>query len=363
MSNTKTVLCIGTDKLEISKTEIIGINQSEIENDKNSIIENSNEGISVMNFENGEEITLNDLSIIVPTGGGYEEDKSAVRLNINKQRGLKGEYYTTLSVNAPRLFEETNEKNVCTIKDLAQLPKIIEEKLSERGVLVNLEESNIKYFEINANTEDPMFKETLELINEGWKSIGEKVYFVDGEDGIESMKCKRATRTLKIYDKAKELKETGQKCSCENLIRVEVSISHTTTIKQLLKNDTSFVNFCNSLDVIQDYYRKIIIDDIQKPAKKLMNKLEKDIYKELESGKKPQQIYTSYINDKVKRKLIVDLAVFDNAMAKYYKKNKKKNLSRDIKSLHNKIIKATSLENYQRLTNNMERIERFIEMI
>lgn len=353
---------VGADRLEISNVKLIGINYRHFKEMRTQQVEKSLEGINVIDFDKDDEITISELSVVVP-GLGEGESNWVIQLDLQKQKGLKGAYYIKLSVNAPKMFNVTNENNVSEAKELELLPKLIEQKLAEVGVAISLEEANIKSFEVNANTTDPLFIETFELINECWKAEGGKVFIVDSSDGYESLKLKRATRTLKLYDKAKQLRQTGQVPFNDVLIRVEVSTSHITTIQRMLNNDTSFTNFCSSIGVIQRFYKRSVVDDIQKPVRVLARKLEYMIYDELEKGKKPQQIYDSFVNDKEKRNLIVDLQVFDSAMRKYYKKYKKANVARDIRNLHQKIIKSTSVENYEKLTNNIERIEQFVNKI
>lgn len=353
---------VGADRLEISQAKLIGISYKHFKIRRSQQVEKSLEGVNVVDFDEDKEITIGELSVAVP-GLGNGEDNWVIQLDLQKQRGLKGAYYIRLSVNAPKIFNVTNEKNVSDGRELKHLPLLIERKLAEVGVVVSLDEAHIKGFEINSNTTDPQFKETFELINEGWKAEGDKVFIVDSADGYESLKRKRSTRTLKIYDKSKQLRETGQMVVNETLTRVEVSTNHTTTIKRMLKGDTTFSNFCRNIDILKDFYRRSVVDDIQKPILEFAKRLENQILEELESGKKPQRVFEGFINDKEKRNLVVDLEIFDNAMRKYYKKHKKPNVARDIKNLHNKIIKTTSRENYEKLVNNLERIERFVNQI
>lgn len=352
---------VGADRLEISQAKLIGINYKHFKSLRHNLVEKSLEGVNVIDFDDENEITISELSVVVPGIG--TSDNWVIQLDLQKQKGLKGAYYIKLSVNAPKIFDVTNEKNVSDSQKLKHLPLLIERKLAEVGVAISLDEAHIKSFEVNSNTTDPLFIETFELINEGWKAEGEKVFIVDSSEGYESLKLKRATRTVKLYDKVKELREKNQIAVNDVLTRVEVSTTHTTTIQRLLNGDTSFTNFCENIEALQKFYKKSVVDDIQKPARELAKRLEEMIYAELEQGKKPREVYDSFVNDKEKRSLIVDLKIFDNAMRKYYKKYKKPNVSRDIKNLHQRVIKTTSVENYEKLTNNLERIEQFVKQI
>ena len=353
-------LSVGLDKIDLSNVRVIGVQCKKLLSNR-AILELGGSGLESIDFDSEKDIIINEM--LVTVAAKDNERENAIQISINKQKGLKGYYYTALSFNAPKLFERTNETNISEEVIVSQLPQIIAEKLANEGVFIDIEKATIKACEINTNIVDNgAFKETYELIKESWKNEDEKVFLVDSKKGYESMKCNRATRKLKIYDKARELREQGYEVENE-ITRIEVSTSHATTLKQLLKDDISFINFCNSFETMQKYYKKVIKDDIQKPVSKFIGKLEDEIFNELEKGKKPYKIYEGYINDKQKRNLIVDLVAFDNAITKYYKKNKKKNLSRDIKNFHERILKKTNLENYNKLVNNMERIEQLVENI
>lgn len=368
--NIKVKLEIGADRLEVSKAKLIGIHYKHLIASRKQKVEESMEGLSVINFDNEKEMQITELAVSVP-GLGDGMDNWVIELDLKKQIGLKGAYYIQLSINAPKIFNVTNENNVSDGRELKHLPQLVEKKLSEIGVYVSLEEATMRGFEVNANTTENKFKETFELVSEAWKAeLDEKgvnkknkVFLVDTEDGYESLKLKKDHRTVKVYDKIKQLKDTGQITINENLARIEVYTSHTTTIQRMLGDDITFANFCNNIEAIQHYYRTSIETDIEKPINQFRKRIEHQIFEKLEAGEKPIDVYEGYINHKRKRKLIVDLSVFDNAMKKYYKKHKKANLQRDIKTLHNKVLKKTDQENYESLVDNFARIERFMQQI
>ena len=344
---------IGLDRLRLANVKILGVDIAKFKSMDGQL--NLGEGVEIIDMNTGEIIQVNDFYINID-GFGADKDNLALQLQLYKLKG-KNDYTFTLGVNAPKLYSVTNVDNLSNQKEVENIPQMIQKYLQKVGVYTNLEQATVSYFEVNYNICDDSFINTFKIINECWKLDNNKVFVVDTKDGYESLKLKLATREIKLYNKVKQLQDTLQFVIADDVARVEVGTSHKTTIKRLLGDDKLYT-LCSNLDRVQDFYKKVINDNMKKPYMSYKQTLLDYMVKELESGVKPYELqYRLAVTNR-----LVDLELFAKAIKVYYKKVGKKSPNNVIKSnfkrLHN-----VDVELYKRLQNNCEKIEKFFDDI
>ena len=344
---------IGLDRLRLANINVLGV-------DFNRFIANGGEfnlgeGVEVVDMKTSEVIQINDFYINVE-GFAEGDDNSTLQLQLYKLKG-RNDYTFTLGVNAPKLYATTNIDNVSNSKQIEHIPQMIQRHLAKVGVYVDLEQATVSYFEVNYNICDDSFINTFKMINECWKSDNNKVFIVDGKDGYESLKLKLPTREIKLYNKVKQLQDTFQFVVEDDVARVEVSTSHKTTIKSLFGDD-KLETLCHNVDRIQDFYKKVVNDNIKKPYMVYKQMLLDYMVDQLENGVKPYELqYRLSVTNR-----LVDLKLFAEAIKMYYRKVGKKSPNNVIKSnlkrLHN-----VDEDLYNKLQNNCDKIERFFDDI
>lgn len=344
---------IGLDRLRLANINIIGVDVAKFKAMNGEL--NLGEGVEVIDMRTGEVMMVNDFYINVE-GFGADKDNSTLQLQLYKLKG-KNDYTFTLGVNAPKLYSTTNIYNVSNKNQVENIPQMIQKYLEKVGVYTDLEQATVSYFEVNYNICDDSFINTFKIINECWKSDNNKVFVVDTKDGYESLKLKLATREIKLYNKVKQLEDTLQFVIADDVARVEVSTSHKTTIKRLFGDDKLYT-LCNNLDRVQDFYKKVINDNMKKPYMLYKETLLDYMVTELESGIKPYELqYRLAVTNR-----LVDLKLFAQAIKMYYKKVGKKSPNNVIKSNFNRLHNV-DIELYNKLQNNCTKIEKFFDDI
>lgn len=344
---------IGLDRLRLANVEVVGVDFEKFKVMNGEFTKGK--GIGVVDMKTSETIQVNDFYVNVE-GFGTDKDNYALQLQLYKLKG-KDDYTFTLGVNAPKLYSVTNVKNVCVETEVKNIPNLIQKHLEKVGVYVDLVQATVSYFEVNYNIYGEKFDNTFRLINECWKMDNNKVFGVDTKKGYESLKLKLPTREIKAYNKGKHLKDTKQCVNVDDVARIEVSTSHKTTIRRLFGDDR-LITICNNIDKMQYFYQRAIKYSVKVPYISYKDNLLEYMVKELESGVKPFELqYRLAVTNR-----LVDVELFAKAIKIYYKKVGKKSPNNVIKSNVNRLQKV-DMELYNRLQNNCNKIEKFLDDI
>lgn len=345
---------IGIDRLRLANVKVLYFDKMKFRANNGEY--NLGEGVEVVEMKTGEIIQVNDFYINVEGFATEGGDNSALQLQLSKLKG-QNKWTFTLGINAPKLYKATNIENISNNKEVENIPQMIQKHLEKVGVYVDLGQATVSYFEVNYNIHDEKFENAFRLINECWKMDNKKVFSVDTKQGYESLKLKLPTREIKVYNKVKQLEDTFQFNIHNDVIRVEVGTSHKTTIKSILGDD-KLETLINNLDKIQDFYRKVINDNMKKPYIVYKQTLLDYMATELENGVKPYELqYKLAITNR-----LVDTELFAQGIKLYYKKVGKKKPYNVIKSNLNRLQKV-NVELYNKLQNNCTKIEKFFDDI
>jgi hypothetical protein len=338
---------IGIDKIRLSNVVVIGIDYSRF-----SGYYELGKGREVMDLKTGEVSEICKLEVKVK-GLGDAKKESTIDLSL---QNIFGNYIFMINSNAPKLFDETNINNIHTTKELKEIPRLIQEGLMDKGVIIDLEKSNVTAFEVNFNVKDEKFLHALKMISEAWKNEGHKVFQVDTLEGLESLKLKLTNKEIKVYDKTKHIREVLNISIEGNVIRIEVSTSKQQVIDRLLKGDTSLENFINNLENIQGFYRETIRENLKKPLIKYVEAIENEIVEALDNGKKANVV----LNELAFQNKLVDLDIFASGVKKHYKKAKKGSPTSVIRGQLKRLRKVDS-ELADKLTGNLKIMEEFFK--
>lgn len=313
------------------------------------------EGIEIHEINLGQVIEIADMNITIKGNSSNEKDNYLMKLKLNRVPYLD----LSIDVNAPRLLYGTNEVNISDSNDMYLLIKEMKDKFHEIGIDINLDKAIISNFEINYNSHNPKLLDTFRLIKRSLDQEKEKVFLVDSNGETESLMINLSDRKIKIYNKAKQLEDTGQVVSNKHTVRVEVSTNNTMLIRKLCKSNVATIDkFITSFDDLKIWF----IDTVRKRLKlaidRYCNDIEESIYNRLIKGER----YYSILLGVATNGDIVDMIIFDNAVKKYYKETGKKKPNTIIKSYHRK-LREYDEKLYQRLVNNLVEINKLFEEI
>ena len=345
---------IGIDRLRLANVKVLCFDKMKFRANNGEY--NLGEGVEVVEMKTGEIIQVNDFYINVEGFATEGGDNSALQLQLSKLK-CQNKWTFTLGVNAPKLYKTTNIENVSNYKEVENIPQMIQKHLEKVGVYVDLGQATVSYFEVNYNIYDEKFENAFRFINECWKMDNKKVFSVDTKDGYESLKLKLPTREIKVYNKVKQLEDTFQFNIHNDVIRVEVGTSHKTTIKSVLGDD-KLETLINNLDKIQDFYRKVINDNMKKPYATYRDNLVSDMVGKLNQGQKPSDL----MFDLCYQMKLFDIELFSEAIKQHYKMSNKKNPYSVINGQMKKLEKKDH-NLYQKLQGNCTKIEKFFDDI
>lgn len=345
---------IGIDAFELRYATIKSINFDLFER-KGGIYKETNDEdcIEIIDSKSGEIKKLKELKIQIKSCS-YNKNCMYLEYVMNK---LKGEKVISIKANAPKFIYETNEKNGDGYL-LSRLSGYVSGHLYRYGIEVDLRTAKVHNFEINYNVHKDKFYQALKLINELWIKRDNKVFKVEEKDGIEFLLLKRPTRQIKIYNKTVELLSKGLPYEFNYNTRIEIKISHISTIEYILGKERSFYKFCNSYKQIVDFYRKTIDKEIKKIYVSYTDEKIDEIVQKLNEGSKLRDIcIEKWMNEE-----ILDIDMFERAIKKYYKKTNKKNPYKSIKKL-NSYFKDINENKFNEASGNMIAIEQAFKSI
>lgn len=263
-----------------------------------------------------------------------------------------------IMVNAPKLFNGTNEKNL-TVEQMYNLTEIIQKQLEEHGVLVDVARLKLGSFEVNYNVNDKKFYDVLQLIAKANINDNLKAFKVENKDGIQSVKIKKQRYNLKVYKKSEHLEERFECIEEEHLVRFEVATNSDKEKQKIMQDDLTLIGLIENWERVEEWYRNCIKLTVKKPIEKYVEDMEKQILTMLEAGIKPNKV----IETLMFREDLIDLLPFENAMKKHYKKiGNTKNVSRGIKTAHNRLKKLDE-ERYNEVVGNIQKLEELYELI
>ena len=281
----------------------------------------------------------------------FKEDGIVIRPNqVNKGK-------TDINITVPKIFNATNEQNV-TQEDFEYIVPMVEDILLHEKVFLDVGESNLGSFEINYNVNNPKLYDCLIVVCKAVINNGHKVYKVENQDGIQSVKIKKARHTIKIYKKSEHIQEQGQQVEDEHLVRFEVSTNVLDEKKRLLGNDITLNGLIHQWQDVEDWYKSCINNSIKKPVNKYLKQLEDECFERLNQGTKPSML----VNDLMFRNDLIDLCVFDNALKRHYKSTGKTKPYSVIKSTHARLEKLNP-KRYQEVTGNVQELEKFYNLL
>lgn len=310
------------------------------------------EGAMVFDIATGEAVGIATINLNINGIGLGEGDNSAIQVkssNFDKNSFV-------ISVNCAKLLYNSNERNVT--KDKVELVgQIVEKKLAEYGLYVDASTLKISSIEVNYNVDDVKLYDTLEMITKASLKDGQKVLQAVTKDGIQSLKVNKGRYELKIYKKSEQLKETGNITDTDNLVRFEISTSHSQELDKLIPS-RSLMDLVNNWDGVEAWYKRCITNSIKKPIVKYKNEIEGRMVASMDAGKKPSKAVLELLlaND------LMDMSIVGSAIKKHYKNAGKKTPSNVINGINKKLREADSTR-YEKMTGNLEKLEEFFNKL
>ncbi len=263
-----------------------------------------------------------------------------------------------VNINCPKLFNDTNEKNV-TFEDLDYVIELASDLLVSHGIMLDVRYSRLGSFEVNVNMNGLRFYYVMQLIAKANTNNNLKTFKVENKNGIQSVKINKNKYKVKIYKKSEHLQEQGQDVSEQYLVRFEVSTNDYTQKQRLMSDDITMNGLINNWNDIEKWFKVCIRETIKKPIERYLKDMENECIKMLEQGLKPSVV----ANTMIYRQDMVDMIVFDNAIRKYYKTiGKTKNVSTTIKSTHNRLKKLDE-NRYLETTDNVSTLQELYEIL
>lgn len=341
---------IGIDRMRLIN---VSINSIDLNRYKGHIV--GGDGIKIKELNIGQDIEVAEIDITIKGNSNNEKDNYLMKLKLNRIPYLD----LSIDVNAPRVLYGTNEVNISDINDMHLLIKEIKDKFSKVGIDINLDKAIISNFEVNYNSHNPKLLDTFKLIKKSLDKEDEKVFLVDHNGETESLMINLSDRKIKIYNKTKQLEDTGQVVIYDNTLRVEVSTSNTMLIRRLCKSKVATIDkFIMNFDNLKLWFIDTVRKRIKLVIERYCNDIEENIYNRLIKGERYYNILLGVATNGD----IVDMIIFDNAVKRYYKDTGKKKPNTVIKNYHRK-LREYDEELYQKLVNNLAEINKLFEDI
>lgn len=344
------ISAIGIDRMRLIN---ISINSIDLKRYKGHIV--GGEGIKIQEVNLGKYIEVADIDITIKGNSINEKDNYLMKLKLNRVPYMD----LSIDVNAPRVLYGTNEVNISNRDDMYLLINEIKDKFSTVGIDINLDKAIISNFEVNYNSHEQKILDTFKLIKKSLDKEKEKVFLVDHNGETESLMIHLSDRKIKIYNKAKQLEDTGQIPIHKNTVRIEVSTSNTMLIRRLCKSKVATIDkFIMSFEELKLWFLETVVKRLKLVIERYCNSVENDIYIRLIQGER----YYNVLLGVATNGDLVDISIFDNAVKRYYHDTGKKKPNTVIKNYHRKLIEYDE-ELYKRLVNNLVKINKLFEEI
>ena len=341
---------IGIDRMRLIN---IYINSIDLNRYKGYIV--AGEGVKIQEINLGQDIEVADIDITIKGNSTNEKDNYLMKLKLNRVPYID----LSIDVNAPRVLYGTNEVNINEKDDMYKLISKIKEEFKEVGIDINLDKAIISKFEINYNCNNPKLLDTFKLIKRSLDQEKDKVFLVDHNGETESLMVNLSDRKIKIYNKTRQLEDTGQIAIDNNTVRIEVSTNNTMLIRRLCKSKVATIDkFIIHFEELKLWFLETIRKRLKLVIEKYCQGIEDSIYNRLIQGERYYNILLGVATNGD----LVDINIFDNAVKKYYKDKGKKKPNTVIKGYHNKLREYDEVL-YQRLVNNLVEINKLFEEI
>ncbi|MEG1411625.1 MAG: hypothetical protein RSD36_17450 [Terrisporobacter sp.] len=283
---------------------------------------------------------------------GTDNYKITLKLNDNNDN-------FTLDVNIPKLLYNTNERNASNRVHLAEVNQIIEKKLEEQGVYIDMGQAKLSSVEINVNSTDKKLYDAMKIIRKGFNTSDDKVFIVESDNNIESLKVKKGKQgnkpyaEIKVYNKIQQLKDTNQLYENENLVRIEVSTRNNKAIDVLTNNNPTMEGIIENWEGMERWFKDTLTKHIKKPCEDFNKMVVDAMVRELKEGHKTYDILTL----QAEQGNLVDMELFSRAMKRYYKETGKKSPTTVIKNTKNRYGKLNRCR-YDAMIGNIDALER-----
>ena len=344
------ISAIGIDRMRLIN---ISINSIDLKRYNGHIV--GGEGMKIQEVNLVQDIEVADIDITIKGNSINEKDNYLMKLKLNRVPYMD----LSIDVNAPRVLYGTNEVNISEKDDMYRLISRIKEEFKKVGIDINLDKAIISNFEVNYNSHNPKLLDTFKLIKRSLDQGKEKVFLVDHNGETESLMINLSDRKIKIYNKSKQLEDTGQIAINKETIRVEVSTNNTMLIRRLCKSKIATIDkFIDNLNGLKLWFLETIRRNLRLEIEKYSNNVEENIYNRLIRGEK----YYNVLLGVATNGDLVDIVIFDNAVKRYYKSVGKKKPHTIIKSYHKKLINYDE-ELYQKLVGNLVEVNKLFNEI
>lgn len=301
------------------------------------------EKTEIIDVDTGEVIGISEFDMVIKGISLNNTDDYSIKLGLKKQSTQ-----FVLDVNIPKLLYNTNEYNAHNKEHLLKVNDIIEKRLNDYGVITNMSKARLSSIEINVNSNDPKLYNALKLIKKGLNNTNEKVFTVENKNKIETLMIKNNYIKIKVYDKVKQLEDSGQLRQNDSLIRLEV----TTVDKRILDVITNYNPTIEGIVENWDKLEKWFIDTIDKqiriPCNKFNEQVIEEMVEQLKEGHKTYDILTL----QAEKGNLVDVELFAIAIKKYYKLVGKKSPHSMIKNTKTRYEKINKKQ-YDTLVGNI----------
>lgn len=344
------VSSIGIDRMRLINVNIDSI---DLNSYKGHIV--AGEGIEIYEINLGQYIEIADIDITIKGNSTNEKDNYLMKLKLNRVPYMD----LSIDVNAPRVLYGTNEVNISDKYDMYRLMLNIKEEFKKVGIDINLDKAIISNFEVNYNSHNPKLLDTFKLIKRALDQGKEKVFLVDRNGETESLMVNLSDRKIKIYNKTKQLEDTGQIAINNNTVRIEVSTNNTMLIRRLCNSKVATIDkFIMNFEELKLWFLETVRKRLKLVIEKYCQGIEDSIYNRLMQGERYYNILLGVATNGD----LVDMSIFDNAVKKYYKDTGKKKPNTVIKGYHTK-LREYDEELYQRLVNNLVEIKKLFNEI
>lgn len=307
------------------------------------------EKAKILDIATGEVIGVSDFNLTIKGISLQDKDDYSIKVTLMKKPSVN----FVLDINIPKLLYNTNERNANNLQHLSEVNQIIEKKLGEVGVYTDMTKARISSIEININSTDKKLYDAMKIIKKGFNATNDKVFIVESKNNIESLMIKNSYLKVKVYNKSKQLQDTGQLQENENLVRVEVSTGKDKTIKQITGDKPCMDGIIENWDKLEKWFKDTINKQIKKPCDEYNKAVESAMVEKLKQGNKTYDILAMQAVEGN----LVDIEIFARAMKRYYKEVGKSKPHTVIKNTKNRFEKYDN-ELYDSLIGNIDALER-----
>lgn len=345
-------LNIGIDRVKFSIKEVFMMGKGKAMESRTHM--ELGERGKLIDISTGEVIGISKFVCNISGNSMNNADDYRILLKLNENN----ENYT-LDVNIPKLLYNTNERNASNKLHLSEVPMIIEKKLRESGYIVDMKQARLTSIEININSTDKKLYDCMKLIRKGLNNSDDKVFLVEHRNRLESVKSHKGSKgnkpyaEVKVYDKVKQLKDTGQLYENENLVRIEVSTRQKLAINTITGNNPTMEGLIENWDKLESWYLKRINEYIKVPTEGYIKSVENEMVEQLKEGHKTYDVLGYHALEGN----LVDLEIFARAMKRYYKEVGKKSPYSIIRNTKARLEKVDKVQ-YDSLVGNIEALEK-----